>query len=189
MNYLFGGSFDPVTIAHEQIIQYLLNNILKEDDNLLILPNGDDYHFNGKLLTNYNIRRQMLESVTKDHRYHIIDLLNEQKFMGIYQILEKLNHPIYVIGSDLLETISTWIEPIRLLENNQFLVINREGYDVNQYFNGDSLLRKYQKHFILTDLTIANISSSNIRNHQLFTQVSANIYQIIVKNNLYQNTH
>lgn len=185
MTYLFGGSFDPVTIAHEKIINYLVNEILKEDDILYLLPNGDDYHFNGKSLTSYKIRKKMLETVSQDKRIIISDLLNENKFEGVYQILRKLNHPIYVIGSDLLSTMVTWINPESLLSENTFLVVNRKGYDVNKYFKENMLLSEFRSHFIVTDLMIDNISSTEIRNGKKIKNVSKNIYDIIVENNLY----
>lgn len=185
MEYLFGGSFDPVTIAHEKIIKYLLNNILKKDDKLYLLPNGDDYSFNGKKLTNYSIRKTMLESIVSDKRVEISDLLNINSFNGVYQVLETLNHPIYVIGSDLLATITTWINPAQLISENRFLVINRVGYNALEYLEKNELLKKHKANFVITDLIIENISSSEIRNGKKYSNVSKNIYDIIVKNNLY----
>lgn len=185
MEYLFGGSFDPVTIAHEKIINYLLNNVLKKDDKLYLLPNGDDYSFNGKKLTSYSIRRKMLETIVNDKRVIISDLLNVNSFNGVYQILETLNHPIYVIGSDLLETITTWINPEKLISENKFLVINRTSYNANEFLEKNELLKKYKKNFVLTDLTIENISSSETRKEKKYSNVSKNIYDIIVENNLY----
>ena len=42
---LFGGSFNPPTIAHYEIIKYLNDHY----DEVLILPNGDSYTFAGKV--------------------------------------------------------------------------------------------------------------------------------------------
>ncbi len=186
MTYLFGGSFDPVTLAHEKIIAYLLEKVLTSDDLLYLLPNGDDYHFRGKVLTSYKIRKEMLDAVITDKRVVILDLLNERSFAGVYQILEELNHPVYVIGSDLLSTITEWLEPVKLIAENRFLVINREGFKVETYFKENPLLKKYRLNFNITTLTVANYSSSSVRNNNDFNQVSKNIYEIIVKNNLYR---
>lgn len=187
MTYLFGGSFDPITIAHEEIINFLLKNILKEDDQLYILPNGDDYHFLGKELTPYKIRKKMINAVINDQRVIISDLLNKNSFSGVYQILRILNHPIYVIGSDLLSTITTWIEPEILLMENKFLVIERKDFPINKYFEENKLLKKYQANFIITDLSIENISSSDVRLNNNYNNISKKVYEIIVNHNLYKN--
>lgn len=186
MKYLFGGSFDPITKAHEEIINYLLKNILKGDDLLYILPNGDDYHFLGKELTPYTIRKKMIESVINDERVVISDLLNKNSFSGVYQILRELEHPIYVIGSDLLSTITTWIEPEILIKENKFLVIERSDFSIKKYFIENELLKKYKMNFIITDIIMENISSSDVRLNNNFNNVSKKVYEIIVSNNLYK---
>lgn len=186
MTYLFGGSFDPITIAHEKIINYLLTNVLEKNDLLYILPNGDDYHFLGKKLTNYEIRKEMINAIITDKRVIVSDLLNIRSFSGVFQILRELNHPIYVIGSDLLSTITTWIEPEVLIKENKFLVIERVGYASKKYLSENSLLKKYKSNFILTNFFIEDISSSDVRLKNKFNNVSQNVYEIIRKNNLYK---
>lgn len=34
----------------------------------------------------------------------------------------------FVIGSDLLETIDTWVQSEKLLNENNFIIFNRKGY-------------------------------------------------------------
>ena len=47
----FGGSFNPPTIAHKNILNFLTKKL---NTNVLLVPNGDDYHYHEKNLTLLN---------------------------------------------------------------------------------------------------------------------------------------
>ena len=55
---VYGGSFNPLTIAHEEIINYIYKIIT---DNLIILPNGDKYAL--KNLVSFDKRVEMIKTV------------------------------------------------------------------------------------------------------------------------------
>ena len=57
---LFGGSFNPPTIAHYEIIKYLNDHY----DEVLILPNGESYSFAGKVLDSFKHRVNMFNDRT-----------------------------------------------------------------------------------------------------------------------------
>lgn len=186
MNYMFGGSFDPFTKAHLFIVEFLLKNYLTEEtDKLYIVPNGNHYHFNDKELTSFKIRKEMIDSCVKSSKVEVLDIEDSDSFNGIYQTLRKLNHPIYVIGSDLLYTITTWKEAESLLKENHFLIIPRENYLVNEAFLKDHFLNKFKNHFKTADIILPNISSSRFRKEKMKDDLPANVLKVIQKYQLY----
>lgn len=189
MKMMFGGSFDPFTNAHKEIVDYILQNHLKNpDDVLYIVPNGDDYHFGNKQLTPFLLRKEMIAACIQSPKIHILDIENKMSFTGIYQTLRMLEHPVYIIGSDLLYSINNWKEPQILLEENQFLVLMRYGYDAMKAFELP-LLSQFRDKFILTTKEIMNISSSKVRNlpiTMIKEYVPAPVHELIAKYQLYQ---
>ena len=65
MNIVFGGSFNPVTIAHEKIVNLILSKF--PDAKVIILPVGNSY--NKPKLVSFNDRMTMLNLVFKDNLF------------------------------------------------------------------------------------------------------------------------
>lgn len=183
--FMFGGSFDPVTIAHENIIKTIIdefgNNTL-----VYIVPNGDSYHFDSKHLTPFDIRKEMLQEAFFEYSKNIVisDVEQKEEFIGIYQTLEDLNHPIYIIGSDLLYTLPRWKNFDELMSKNKFYLIERMGYSLDE-LNKDPL-NKYKDHFIISNHKFDNISSSNFRKNLDKDIVSKEVKKVINKYHLYE---
>ena len=184
--YMFGGSFDPVTNAHVELIRYVISRINPEDI-IYVVPNGDGYNFGGKNLTPFKIRKEMLEEAFKEFTKNVVilDVENTDRFDGIYQTLRKLNHPKYIIGSDLLYSISQWKSAETLLKENSFLVINREDYSAN-ILNTDLLLNRFIDKFEVTDYTIGNVSSTLVRSLGKLEYTTEGVRRIIKKYHLYE---
>ncbi len=181
---LFGGSFNPVTIAHEEIIKYLSINY----DKVIILPNGNDYNFHDKSLISIKNRIDMLKIVCKNYNNVKISYYSIfHKFKGVYKVLNYYNHPTYVIGDDCIDTLTEWMNYKDLLKNNNFLVFDRgNNNDVyNKIINNPSL-SLYVNHFnIVKNINIPNVSASMFREKFDKSVVSAEVFNYIESNNLY----
>lgn len=186
--YLFGGSFNPVTKAHYQIIEYLSSR-----GNLIIVPNGDRYEL--KSLVSFDFRKKMLEvELRKLSTYYQIEISEFEKssfYKGTIETLRYYNHPIMVIGDDCLFKLDTWIKAETLVKENKFLVITREEEinKINEYILNNSLLKKYVNHFIVVDIldqTIKNLSSSDYRNNNNMNNISEEVLRFIENNKLYE---
>lgn len=180
----FGGSFNPPTIAHQNILK-LLTNVLEA--NVLLVPNGDDYHYHNKQLLDFDKRVDMLNLLIKDIKNVTIDKGEQNRtFKGSVETLKHYNHPWFVIGADSLAFISTWIEAKKLIKQNHFIVLNRPGFNVEEIFKNDKLLSTYKNHFIVVNYELGDISSSNFRETFDETLVTKEVFEYIKENNLYK---
>ena len=186
--FLFGGSFDPITLAHTQIIDYL-----SSIGRVLVVPNGNKYNL--KNLTSFDKRVNMLEiefnKLDYKHRILISDYEKSSAYKGSIETLRYFNHPIMVIGDDCLLKLDTWINPETLIKENKFLVITRHQNvdDLIKYIKNNELLSKYENNFkvvnILDDKT-RMISSSAFKLNTNVDFVSKEILDFIKENKLYE---
>ena len=132
---IFGGSFDPVHIGHEKIINELskINYINK----LIVVPTYLN-PFKKKYLLKPTDRFEILK-----HMYDVNpDILisdfeiNRQKStpsiitVEYYKKLYKPKKIFLIIGSDNLKNIHLWNEFEKLNSLVEFIVVNRDGYEV-----------------------------------------------------------
>ena len=57
MNIVYGGSFNPPTLAHQKIVETLFDKLKPE--NIIIVPTADNYTW--KNIANFNHRLKMCE--------------------------------------------------------------------------------------------------------------------------------
>jgi nicotinate-nucleotide adenylyltransferase len=185
MFIVFGGSFNPPTIAHKKIIQKLLEAF--EDSKVLLLPVGNDYKKSE--LIPFNHRVMMLSLLTKEIKYAmIITIENVRNYKGtLYRLreLEKTYQPLYfVIGSDNLKDFKSWINYQELLKSYPFIVMKRKGgFSQKQ---AEVLFKDDLHQFMFIDFD-SKISSTNIRRdiEKNKRSLTKEVYQYIVENNLY----
>lgn len=190
---IFGGSFNPPHNMHIDIAKQLLNK--QYVDKLFFVPTGSKYKYKNNLAPDNN-RLDMLNIIAaqnegmevsdfelKDYVVYTCDTLAH--FHELFP-----NDEIYFIcGTDNLSYIDKWKTGLDLLKNNKFLIIDREGNEVN------ALLEKYKdykENIIVSDIPLNNISSTIIRNlieenkrEELSNYLDPAIIDYIYKNNLY----
>lgn len=195
---IYGGSFNPPTIAHENIARDILR--LSDINKLIYLPVGDAYKKKNLIESNY--RYEMLKIITNklvledfnveistlemdiDRRLYTIESLRILK--------EKYKKDLaFVMGTDNIKEFNTWSNPQSLLEEFYFIVIEREEDDVSKLIKENLLLSKYQNKFlILKDTSYKSVSSTyireNIENTELVqSYMDKEVLSYIKKNNLY----
>lgn len=128
MVYVYGGSFNPPTLAHKRIIE----TILKHDPSgeVIVIPVGNDYRKIG--LIDVEHRLNMLKRTLKDiPRVHISRLEIDYPYKGTLASLDKLSETYdalcYVIGSDQLPDIKKWIDYESLLKKYPFVIMMRHN--------------------------------------------------------------
>ena len=174
---VYGGSFNPPTIAHEFIINYFK----QKNYNLLVVPVGDQYNKAG--LISVENRSDMLELIHDK-------VLRKPKYVcssGTYELLEKLMEEgykdlWYVIGADNLIELDTWKNYKDLISKYNFIVFKREGYDAEKIIN--EKYPEYKNHFEIIDLDI-KVSATEFRKTKNKNLVPKLVYDYIKKNNLY----
>lgn len=196
---IYGGSFNPPTIAHENIARDILK--LKEISKLIYLPVGDSY--NKKSLISAEYRYDMLKIILEklkndglDVDINRLEIDSEKRFYTIESLRllkrEYESDLAFVMGTDNIKQFNSWYNPKELLNEFHFVVIEREDDDVVSLIKEDPLLRDFQDKFIILRETFyKNISSTYIRNNlytdnEIINYIDINVFEYIKKNKLYR---
>ena len=187
MYILYGGSFNPPTLAHEAIIKKI--NEIYNPKKIVIMPVGSTYT---RKDNRYNLDRiRMLKLVTSKYdNVEISDYEINNPFKGTIETLKYLetlyqNKFSFVMGADNLLEIKTWIGYEELLKNHLIICFNRNNIlDKNTVKN---IAESYQAKIDLIPLNI-NISSSEIRKDFKLNKdnLSKEVYDYIITNQLYE---
>ncbi|MDD3106850.1 MAG: nicotinate-nicotinamide nucleotide adenylyltransferase [Bacilli bacterium] len=186
MQIIYGGSFNPPTIAHVKIAQFLLTKYPQAE--FLFLPANNFYSKDN--LKDFKIRLQMLEIVCAKlgNRPKISDFeINLDRFYGTDFTLNHFPDAFFVIGADNLLSIHTWLNFPNVVKNHKYIVIPRNQIDVNQVFEQNHELSTYRTQFtILSDFDEVYLSSSDYRKTKNPAHLLPEIAEFIAQNNLYK---
>lgn len=166
---VFGGSFNPPTIAHIS----LAKQVLAKMDNLekvILVPVSTRYNKNG--LASDEIRFNMLEQIcAKEPGLEVSRLeLDSDKQLYTIETLRKIkqqnpNKQIYfVLGTDNLKELETWHKVYELLSGFNFIVLKRDEDSVSDIIDKSTILKKYKSSFFeLKGIDTVDLSSSYVR--------------------------
>ena len=132
---IFGGSFDPVHIGHEMIINKLSH--ISYIDKLIVVPTYlNPFKKNYKLdpTDRFKILKHMYEHnsdlLISDFEIHrnkaTPSIITVEHFNNLY----KPKKIYLIIGSDNLKNLHLWDRFEELKELVEFIVVNRDGYEV-----------------------------------------------------------
>jgi nicotinate-nucleotide adenylyltransferase len=169
---IFGGSFDPVHIGHEAIVNNALDTL--DIDKLVVVPTYLN-PFKNSFHLEPNLRYELLKKVFNNYKKVKICDYEIKQGKSVYSIetvkyLKNLYNAskIYlIIGADNFENLHKWykIEELDLL--TEFVIASRDGY-VNKKLQG----------FKTLEVNI-DISSSQLRN-----EIDLNFIPIQIKEDL-----
>ncbi len=189
MQIVFGGAFNPVTNAHIEIY-----NFLKEEfpgATFTFLPVSSAYT-KSSLASNYH-RLNMLRLAADGLDDVSISTLemNDTDFLGTYQSLIRLSdlheEEIYfVMGADNLTYLDEWKNASGLLSEFKFIILGRNGIDIQKEIQDNPLLNKFKSHFIIYKDFHIEMSSTLFRETLDKALVPECVYDYIMENNLYQ---
>ena len=165
---IFGGSFDPIHVAHVTVVQEALKNL--EIDKIIVIPTYLN-PFKSSFYLNPETRFKLLKKVFKEfEKVQVCDYeINQQKIsysIDTVNYLKNLYKPskIYlIIGEDNLKTLDKWHEIEKLKELVEFVVASRKGFE-----------SKKAKEFKNLDINI-DISSSLLRDRIDFNYIPIEI--------------
>lgn len=186
MVVVFGGSFNPPTIAHLEMIKKILDEF--NEAKVLLLPVGDDYK--KKNLASFEDRIKMLKLLTKDLKKTIVSRLESQiPYQGTLASLKELsktyNNIVFLIGSDQLKTLDLWIDYKELLAKFKFLIMTRKNSLSETKVRSLFSKLKYDFTFIAFD---QDISSTQVRDNKETREkkLTKEVFEYIQKKNLYR---
>lgn len=129
---IFGGTFDPFTMAHKEIV----NESLKLVDEVIIVPTTISYYRDGKSpLFSFEQREDIIEAAIDKYwdwdRVTLSEIeQNKDSFWRTADTIHvfKNNHPndelYFILGSDSFDTLDTWRDSDYLKENLKFIVVD-----------------------------------------------------------------
>lgn len=180
---IFGTSGNPIHIGHELIIK----EISKHFDEVWVCPS---YKSSIKNLIDPKHRLKMTEILVNslnNDKVKIFDYEIKNKIsVNTYDFLKYLKSNFsdkqfyFGIGADNTKDILNWKNSNDLINENNFLIFKRKGYDLNV-----NIFKSYET----IDVEFIDVSSTyirnNIRNENVKSLLNSEVYNYIVENNLY----
>jgi len=160
---ILGGTFDPIHLGH-----LILAEESREELGLhkvIFVPSAIPPHKDNPCLSSAKDRLMMAKIAVQDNPNFMLSEL-ELKREGKSYTIDSLNEfkKLYpgselflLLGSDVLEELSSWREPDRIFEQVKVVIALRPGFDKIDPHNS------YLKKSILIPINGLNISSSQIR--------------------------
>lgn len=185
MKILFGGSFNPPTKAHLEVYNRL-NNMFNIEE-FIFLPTANVY--NKPELAPITDRINMLSLVCgKIENAFVSDFeANMKEYKGTSYTLKHFPGYYFLMGADNFDYIEKWMDYPNLIINNKFIIIPRDDIDLESKFDKDEYLNKYRDNFIiLKDFEEIDLSSSMFRKNKDMKLVPKEVYEYILKHNLYE---
>jgi nicotinate-nucleotide adenylyltransferase len=153
---IFGGSFDPIHVAHVIVVEEALKKL--NIDMMIVVPTYLN-PFKSSFYLNPETRFKLLKKVFKNFdKVQVCDYeINQQKTsysIDTVDYLKNLYNPskiYFIIGEDNLKSLDKWHEIDKLKELVEFVVASRKGFESEK-----------AKEFKNLDVNI-NISSTSLR--------------------------
>lgn len=183
MQVVFGGVFNPPTIAHYEAAKIVMEHF--DVDRFIFLPVGQNY-----------ILKDIAES---KHRYQMVKLLADtigaevsrieidaDDFLGSYEVMNQLEltDGHFLMGSDNLKNFSKWRNTEKLIREYHLIVLKRQD-DVDEIIKQDPLLSKYKDRIKIINTFDYNVSSTMYRNSREDDLIHSLIEDYIKEHNLY----
>ncbi len=190
MIVVYGGAFNPPTIAHLEICKQVIKQI--NPHKLLFMPVGDKYIKNN-LVSSFH-RMNMLKIAVKKLSSNKIIVSeiekNQKQFLGTIHTLNEVSkiyvgHEVaFIIGADNLLDIDKWINVEELLSKYKIIVLKRLNIDIESVISENKILSKYEKSFIILDcFDELDVSSTDFREKRNKTKIVINDIQNYIKQN------
>ena len=194
---IYGGTFNPIHIGHTALLKSLKDNNIC--DRIIVLVAGNPPHKNGGIadeihrLNMVKIALENEENITvsdieigkseKSYTYNTMKLLKE---------LYKDDDLWFVVGADSFKDLPVWYEGEKLIKENKFIAVNREGAfeDIKYREKFDEIKEKYNAVVEVIDVKTPDVSSSGLREslekgEDVSDFLPDGVYQYILNNNLY----
>jgi len=159
---LYFGSFNPIHNGHLIIANHILNTGLIDKLWFIVSPQNP-FKKSNSLLNEYDRLHLVRVATENDLRINVSDVefhLSKPSYTSqtlIYLTEKYPDHHFYIIiGSDSYQNLQQWKNGSFLMENYQFIIYPRPGFDISNALPGNMTL--------LENVPLLNISSTHIRN-------------------------
>lgn len=190
MQIVYGGAFNPPTLAHLEVYHFLKRKLPMES--FVYLPVSSAYT-KRELASNYH-RLNMLELMTQDlPDARISDIeMRDVTFRGTYHSLLRLSDDVatevaFVIGADNIKTLKHWIMSESLLSEFSIIVLGRGGVDVHKIIEDDAFLSRYKNTLKVFNDFDVDVSSTAYREALDASMVHEAVHRYVMRHQLYKN--
>lgn len=183
MLIVFGGSFNPPTKAHLELVEKI-KNIYKEAKIIIVPVSNKNYTWKHNLASDidrYNMLKiQFPNILISDYEFR------QPKYKGTYELLKyfkKYDNDIYfLIGSDNLAQMPLWLNFDKLIKDFKFIVVKRPTDKIDFKEVGE-----YKKNFHEVEME-SNISSTKVREDvfKYKDYLLDDIFKYIIDKDLYE---
>ena len=197
---ILGGSFDPPTIAHVQIVAEVYNNCDYIDE-VWMIPCGDN-RGDKKLKSNGMHRIEMVKLILNDIIDNDVPIkvndieVKEGNYLPTWNLLEllKKKYPKYefyfIMGSDLVSSFRNWENGERLAKEVSFIILKRPGYNFDLSFipdNSKILETNFEgSSTVIRNRLINYLERNNKINLGINGLTTNSVIKYIIENKLYQ---
>lgn len=164
---VFGGAFNPPTVAHKAICEHVVSHLPIRE--FIFLPVSSQYT-KRSLASNYH-RLAMLKAMTAGMDGVSVSPmeLDDPDYLGTYQSLVRIQEShqgrrvAFVIGADNLPKLHKWINAAGLVSEFKFIVINRDRQNLEAAIAADPFLSAHRDAFLILPDFDSPISSTTFR--------------------------
>lgn len=201
---VYGGSFDPPTLAHQGVVEEVLGRGLV--DEVLVCPQF--FHRDkGAMMDSFLDRLSMLDLMFMGNRkvkvssIEMVSFLENERNSSVgsaYALHRTLSRRLgdveiaYIMGADCFKSIGTWFQGSRILETFNLIVVERGGETLPEDASG--VLDKDSNHLLKMSIPNA-VSSTEVRGilrsareySPLEGKVSLEVFHYIRAKNMYRS--
>lgn len=196
---LFGGTFNPPHRGHIEIAKQVSKKLGIEK--IVLLPLGNPPHKIGSEVLDARHRVNMLRLAIGSEKNFKISLIevNRKGYTYTIDTLKEIQKKYgdtkriyYLIGSDILEELTTWKDFREVFLMCRFVVVARNGHARELLAKEiERLALAYKFDATIVDVDCINISSTDIRErikkgYSLDEMIPMEVLQYIINNNLYR---
>jgi len=171
---VLGGTFNPLTLAHLEIINEASKLILNSEK--IMLPTNISYLHSWKKYADEQIlpdslRLKILNFMAVKNNYKIETCELEKTTSKTYDSLNFIKNKYnaskvyFICGAEKLSEFYKWYKYESLLNEFDFIVFNRNGVDAKEEFEKLSYLKEFKNHFTFLSpkINIDDFSSTKVR--------------------------
>ena len=188
---IFGGSFNPPTIAHINLAKQILDK-MKNIEKIIFVPVSTKYNKQG--LAPDEDRLELLKTIGQDHPNMEVSSLELNSPRQLYtietlKIMQKQNPDktiYFIVGTDNLKELETWHAANEILQQFKIIVLERDNDIMEKIISNSLFLKQYRESFIKLNFNKIKLSSSYIRQkvqmgEEIKELVPEKIYKDILK--------
>lgn len=129
MIYYYGGSFDPITNAHIEILKTISKQLGENDQLLIGVADNDEKNYKCPISSRIEMVQKIISTKLKNIRYRVIHQeMRTYKFLQSYILQAGKTDFTICVGEDEWESLCAgkWVNWDLLLKQFEFIVFNRD---------------------------------------------------------------